>query len=108
MPVAQAGFGFQLAFCTADGLAASPLLPGFHDAGDAGGTSSDAPAPHDNGTGEHPCVYAASAASAPPPAPLAALLAHAPAAPPARVALPTAVRPSIVRTQSPRAPPAHA
>jgi hypothetical protein len=108
MPATQAGFGFQLQLCSAEGLAPSPLLPGFHDAADPAGAPSDAPAPHGDGTHERPCIYAASAVSAPPPAALAALLAHAPAPAPASIALPAAVRPSIVRAQSPRAPPAHA
>lgn len=114
MPATHAGPGVQLTLCTAHGLAPSATAPGLHYADDAA-PAGDAdpeprtPAPHD-GSSEHesPCAYAVAATVVPPSALVSATLP--PTVGPRLVEhfVTTGTRPSIVRAQSPRAPPAHA
>jgi len=107
MPATHAGLGLQLMLCTADGLAQSAAGPGLHFAG-AQDSEPRAPAPHGGEGHESPCAYAASASVAPPM--VFAAVAVAPRGAPTLVAhrAVTVAHPSIVRSQSPRAPPAHA
>lgn len=107
MPATHAGLGLQLMLCTADGLAHSAAEPGLHVAG-APDSEPRAPAPHGGEGHESPCAYAASASVAPPM--VFAAVAVVPRAAPTVVAHrdATVVHPAIVRSQTPRAPPAHA
>lgn len=107
MPAPHAGLGLQLMLCTADGLAPEQhyVEPGVHFATD--GAAPGAPAPHGDSDHSSPCAYATAATFAPPPGLPAASLLPAAAPTAHEHFVTTDARPSIVRAQSPRAPPAH-
>ena len=111
MPAEHAGAGLQLAICTSGGLAfpaAHSPLPEERASPAAHGDAGIEHPQDDDGDHERPCVYAASAVTAP--APVALARTPPPARPIRRVAdvATSAPRPTILRTQSPRAPPARA